>query len=73
MTRYTTAKVAAGALVAAGGGSLDSATRVVWRWVRSGLCAAKRLPGERGRVLVGVDADGFPVRVQPAARRARRR
>lgn len=63
MTRWTTAKDAAsapGVQVAA-----------VWRWVRHGLCAAKRLPGERGRVLVGVDSDGFPVPVD--RRRAARR
>lgn len=63
MTRWTTAKDAASAP--------GVSERTVWTWVRRGLCAAKRLPGERGRVLVGVDRDGFPVPLAP--RRARRR
>jgi hypothetical protein len=65
--RWTTAKEAATAP--------DVEERTVWRWVRQGVCRAKRLPGPhgKGRVLVGVDADGFPVPVVPVAPRARRR
>jgi hypothetical protein len=69
VTRYTTAKTAAASLVERGVLSGDEAVRTVWRWVRRGVCAAKRLPGERGRVLVGVDADGIPVPVRARRRR----
>lgn len=58
MTRYTTAKDAASAP--------GVTERTVWRWVRAGRVIARRLPGERGRVLVAVDAEGFPVPASPA-------
>jgi len=38
------------------------AAEVVRVWCRTGRVIARRLPGERGRWRVMVDADGFPVR-----------
>ena len=68
MTRYLTAKQVAAILRELGALTGEGAVYTVWRWARAGRCAVKRLPGTRGRLLVGVDADGFPVPVTPRRR-----
>jgi hypothetical protein len=38
----------------------------VYEWVRREVCVVKRTPGVRGRVLLVVDADGWPLTKPPA-------
>lgn len=61
VTHYATAKEVAAVLVAAGALSGSDPARTVWKWARARRIACRRLPGARGRVLIVVDAEGFPV------------